>query len=366
FLVQFFFFILYLRTAHSTNPPKWEKVHTVKGNLIIPYAEISEPFYAWYDENSGRSRIDYYGGMVKTYQLTHSVSSVPSEWKDLAKGIQKCCEMLKIFLCVLLLVMLNGAHSTNPPKWEKVHTVKGNLIIPYAEISEPFYAWYDENSGRSRIDYYGGMVKTYQLTHSGTFGTSLKVAPVTTDDTLNHVTCLQVNGTDDNKIEVQSVLPNAKDFRLIGTEDVVGLPCDKFYYEEVIGQKKNTYTLWVRYKKSPKYPAARMPIPVRYEMRGFNTLLGSHYDHYYLEYDYYSHEDIPDEIFEVDMDEPCTGFPGPGAGHYATFNPMKEFVHPRSTEHVEDEFRRFITKHGKDFGSDLEQEYRRNVFTHNL
>lgn len=52
----------------------------------------------------------------------------------------------------------------------------------------------------------------------------------------------------------------------------------------------------------PKYPASRMPIPVRYEMRGYNTLLGSHYDHYYLEYDSYNHADIPNEVFEID---PC-------------------------------------------------------------
>lgn len=38
---------------------------------------------------------------------------------------------------------------------------------------------------------------------------------------------------------------------------------------------------------------------MRYEMRGFNSLLGSHYDHYYLDYDWYS-SDIPSsEVFEI-------------------------------------------------------------------
>ena len=53
-----------------------------------------------------------------------------------------------------------------------------------------------------------------------------------------------------------------------------------------------------------------MPIPVRYEMRGYNTLLGSHYDHYYLNYDSYSHEDFPNDIFDVKLSDPCVGFPG--------------------------------------------------------
>lgn len=79
------------------------------------------------------------------------------------------------------------------------------------------------------------------------------------------------------------------------------MSCDKFTLEEIIGQKKNSYTLWVRYKKSPKYPASRMPIPVRYEMKGYNNILKSHFDHYYMNYDHYSHEEIPNEIFEVDL-----------------------------------------------------------------
>lgn len=198
------------------------------------------------------------------------------------------------------------ALATNPPKWDSTYTTKGTLNIPYAEIAEPFYAWYDEPTGRSRIDYYGGMVKTYQLKHDGEYGASLKIAPVTTADDLNKLTCLQVNGTSDYSIQPQAILPDCKDFTLAGTEQMAGMLCDKFVYEQIIGQKKNSYTLWVRYKKSPKYPASRMPIPVRYEMRGFNSLLGSHYDHYYLDYDSYSHEDIPTDVFEVDAGK-CEG-----------------------------------------------------------
>lgn len=191
--------------------------------------------------------------------------------------------------------------GTNPPKWDPVHTVKGTLFIPYAEIEEPFYAWFDKITRRSRIDYYGGMVKTYQLRHEGDFGTSLKVAPVSTNEELNKDTCLQVNGTKENVVEIQDILPDTQNFTLISTEMFQNFKCDKFELVETIGQKKNVYTLWVRYKKSPKYPSSRMPVPVRYEMKGFNSLLGSHYDHYYLDYHHYSHEEIPHEVFEVDL-----------------------------------------------------------------
>lgn len=158
-------------------------------------------------------------------------------------------------------------------------------------------------------------------------------------------------------------MPNVKNFTLLGTEQYIGFKCDKFQLEENIGEKRNVYTLWVRYKKSPKYPSSRMPIPVRYEMRGFNSLLGSHYDHYYLTYDYYDHNDIPNEIFEVDTGMPCISFPGPG--HMATFNPASEFVHPHVTDHINHEFERFKGKNNRLY-DDEEHENRKNLFRQNL
>lgn len=64
--------------------------------------------------------------------------------------------------------------------------------------------------------------------------------------------------------------------------------------------------------------------------------------------------------------KPCGGFPGPGAKHYATFNPMKEFIHPRTIEHVNDEFRRFRGKHGKTYSTPEEHDRRKIEFHHNL
>lgn len=108
------------------------------------------------------------------------------------------------------------AFATKPPKWPDVYSVSGMLTIPYAEINEPFYAWYDKTNGRSRVDYYGGMVKTYQLTKQGDYGVSLKLAPVTTQNQMNKETCLQVNGSASYKIDVQGILPYVRDFQLLG------------------------------------------------------------------------------------------------------------------------------------------------------
>lgn len=264
---------------------------------------------------------------------------------------------------LILCCFVAFALAKDPPRWDQLYQVKGVLNIPYAEISEPFYGWYDQPTGRSRIDYYGGMVKTYQLTGEGQYGTSLKMAPVSTLSNSVKETCLRVNGTDGNRIRIQAILPDVRNFSLIGTVDYNGVKCDKFQLTDVIGEKKNIYTLFVKYRKSPKYPSSLQPIPVRYEMRGYNTLLGSHLDHYYLDYDYYSHDDIPGDIFEVEMDN-CIGFPGPG--HYATMNPMQEFVYPHDDSHVDNEFDRFKGKHGKKYETDTEHDNRKSIFRQNL
>jgi len=46
--------------------------------------------------------------------------------------------------------------SPSPPTWSDSYICEGVLHLPYAEIDEPFFAWVDLTSGRSRIDYYGG------------------------------------------------------------------------------------------------------------------------------------------------------------------------------------------------------------------
>jgi len=43
----------------------------------------------------------------------------------------------------------------------------------------------------------------------------------------------------------------------------------------------------------------KVAVPVQYEMKGYNSLLGSHFDHYYLEYDWYSIEAPSPDVFKV-------------------------------------------------------------------
>ena len=61
-------------------------------------------------------------------------------------------------LVVLILATVPCSLSADPavPVWSPFYTVSGILRLPYAEIVEPFSAFFDITKNRSRIDYYGG------------------------------------------------------------------------------------------------------------------------------------------------------------------------------------------------------------------
>ncbi len=123
--------------------------------------------------------------------------------------------MLGIFLAaaISLTAAASVSVSRDAPEWSAKYSVDGVLDIPFAEISEPFEAFLDAAAGKSRVDFYGGMDKTYQRADLG-FG--FKVVPFSDERAENQVGCFVVNGTEENPIEPQSVLPDLKGFQLKG------------------------------------------------------------------------------------------------------------------------------------------------------
>ena len=79
--------------------------------------------------------------------------------------------MIILSLCCLVTATL----SATAPEWSRSYSVRGRLYIPFAEIEEPFSAWVDLDQDKSRIDYYQGMVKTFQRGDLRSHGTSVKV-----------------------------------------------------------------------------------------------------------------------------------------------------------------------------------------------
>ena len=78
-------------------------------------------------------------------------------------------------ISLLCLGLVSLTTAATAPEWSSSYKVRGRLSIPFAEIEEPFSAWVDLDLNKSRIDYYGGMVKTFQRGDLKSYGTSVKV-----------------------------------------------------------------------------------------------------------------------------------------------------------------------------------------------
>nr|XP_056702425.1 digestive cysteine proteinase 2-like [Euleptes europaea] len=235
----------------------------------------------------------------------------------------------------------------------------GVLRLPYAKIEEPFEAWFNATEGNSRIQYYHGQVITYQRGSLKPFGASFKITPETTETSLNIRKCFQVNGTSKFPIRPQNIFPALTEFQAIRQETYNGWNCTVLESMSYWGKKKNIYTLWVAETSTGL-------VPVHYEMSGYNTLLGSHYDKYEIDYTSFS-QTFPFDVFDLPHDIKCENWARPALEHQIMANPMQEFVGTTGeiSRHHEHLFQRYRKKFGKTYKSEKEMEHRKHNFIHN-
>ena len=59
------------KAPYQPRAPEWPSKYVIQGTLNLPYAELSEPFTAWFDADLKSSRIDFYGGKsILQFHLT--------------------------------------------------------------------------------------------------------------------------------------------------------------------------------------------------------------------------------------------------------------------------------------------------------
>ncbi|XP_053123811.1 digestive cysteine proteinase 2-like isoform X2 [Hemicordylus capensis] len=267
---------------------------------------------------------------------------------------------------VLLLLVCAWIHAVvctplqRLPNFGDVYHITGILKLPYAEIEEPFEAWFNAAEGKSRIQYYHGQVITYQFGSMKPFGTSFKVTPESTETRLNIRKCFQINGTHLNPIRPQSVFPGLNEFQPVQQEYHNGRYCTVLESISYWGKKKNIYKLWVA-------DASTKPVPVHYEMQGFNSLLGSHYDKYEIDYTSFSHT-FPSDVFDLPHDLKCESWPSAAAEHRIMANPMQEFVGGAGevSRHHDNLFHHYKKTFRKIYHSEQEMEHRKHNFIHNM
>nr|CAD7460086.1 unnamed protein product [Timema tahoe] len=243
--------------------------------------------------------------------------------------------------------------SVTVPNFSDTYTVKGTLYIPYAEVKEPFYAYYDLDSGNSRIDYYGEQSgkhresdpktseslagtltnRPQKRSNKNKYGSTVKVVPVTTETELNKDTCLRINGSNSDPVSVQSILPDTTGFENLGLDVLNGVNVEKWRLVVTNGEKINKYNLWIRYK----YSLVRLDCRRRGDQGSI--------------------------LVTCTEGVTCGNFSTYDENHIYLFNPMKEFVHNYDA-HVDQAFEKFKSNHSKTYDSDKEHTLRKEAFIH--
>lgn len=293
---------------------------------------------------------------------------------------------MKLLGVLLLAATFAICLGQDPLQWGDTYMVQGVLQLPYAEILEPFTAYFDTKRNLSRIDYYGDVVQTIQVAGNASqcdggeestslcYGLVYKIAFMPDKATWEpQRTCFQVNGMANMTVTVQAVLPDATNFTFVRSEPCVsgaewfmshGLDsetCDRYEFVATEEGRVNSYTLWV------STDADGLPVPRRYVMMGYNTLLGSHYDKYIVYYKNFQRGRFSPGVFNVStlITTKCRGFPGPGVEQLALHSPMAEFINGHDA-HLHAAFEEFKETHGKAYRNLSEHEMRKEIFRHNL
>ncbi|KAH0631236.1 hypothetical protein JD844_005480, partial [Phrynosoma platyrhinos] len=215
-------------------------------------------------------------------------------------------------------------------------------------------------------------VITLQLGCVKPYGTLFKITPATTEKVVNAEKCFQLNGTKEDHVQAQGVFPNMKNFRPIREEYYKGQYCTVWQNISYWGHKKNIYTMWVTNTSCGVSP-------VHYEMKGYNTLLGSHYDKYEIDYRcLYGFGSVNATFYQLTQLSPlptmcllsletkiCDELPGDSAEHHIMANPMADFVGGQE-DRAHRLFHHYRKRFGKSYDNEHEMEHRKHTFTHNM
>lgn len=249
--------------------------------------------------------------------------------------------------------------SISPPKFGSSYHARGSLNLPYAELEEPFEFYYDAANSRSHVNFYHGLDHIITRGDMYKYGTTFKVSPETVDTTVS-TACFQVNGTSTDPIDTpQTVLPDLSGFKFMGVVEHEGKKANKWVNVTKAYTRSNTYT----FLTTTSDPI----VPVRYIMEGFDSLLGSHYDKYIVEYTFFDDKTpLKESDFAVPEGLKCKSFPGPGVENHIVMNPLQEIIHPERGDRYHQLFDEYKKSYGKEYQDAKEHVERLTRFRHNV
>ncbi|XP_073962968.1 digestive cysteine proteinase 3-like [Choristoneura fumiferana] len=263
------------------------------------------------------------------------------------------------FVVLGLAALVSSAHSVSesPPEWSPLYSVSGVFYLPLSDVQEPFKAWFDIENNKSHVVYTGSGASVHVLPPSDSLpkGSFRKVFSTGTEEAELRWDCIEMGLESVGRHPpIESVLPDMADYRLIGTESLLENEVTKWQKVVTEVNSRTEFTVWVKAVDDES-------IPLKYEVNVYNTLLGTHGSHFYLEYNEYYKEFNP-SVFDKSNDMTCVV----SEKVKESMNPMEASLYSVRAVSAEHHFERFKLIHGRRYASDLEHEERLAIFRHNL
>ncbi|XP_038056790.1 digestive cysteine proteinase 2-like [Patiria miniata] len=267
-----------------------------------------------------------------------------------------------LFVCLAAAVLFNcnEAAAPKPPDFGSRYHATGFVQLPYAELNEPFEIYFDGKNGMGRIDFYGGMDQAFYNGSMKPYGVAYEVYPwVKTKTSIVPVMhCSTMPGEKGSPVMPQSMLPDLTNFKMDGQELIDGRMTDVWMNVTNVGTAKvNKYMFYVSRGSNV--------VPVRYEMMGLDTLLGSHYDKYVIEYTMFDNTTVFKQSVFTPPTE-CSKTLAYGSENHIRVNPYQELFNPELGDRYHEMFNEYKAEHGKVYVDDAEHEKRKVQFTHNV
>lgn len=334
---------------------------------------MTEPFEAWYDKKSGKSRNDFYGDLYKIYQFGPSKKEQQQQQQEYGNNnvfnedygvMYKLAYVPASFHPELRTSLSENNNDSNKHNQQESLINRMRDVIS-SHLPNIHHHHNNKNNSKVALSLDGGDNKKQQ-------------------DATTRRACFKVDGGVGFTIGPQSVLPDMTDFTFHSRaecphgdrEDM----CEIWKKVTSMGDKVNTYKMWLlRDRNEPD-----QVIPLFYSMTGYNNVFGSHYDRYDIVYHHFVPGGARNRDFHFDEGENhCGPMPGPGfaaaaaAGddniksrrraHMIAQNPFHEYIdEPHRYDHVDHEFEKFAKQHDKQYESNAHLHKGWHNFLHNL
>ncbi|KAJ3440629.1 hypothetical protein M0813_08899 [Anaeramoeba flamelloides] len=252
-----------------------------------------------------------------------------------------------ILIAITLFVCCNLTETKAKPTYPSQYKLSFVLSLPKVPEHQPISLYHDEKNGRQRLDYYDGLGEDLLIGSSNSDQYTIRVAQ-------DKQICYhwKTNST----AKLSAVIPDLTDFTYIGEKVVRGQQVDSYQYIDCVKDTKVCNTYIYSTVVGTNYP-------VQYWFLGYDSIFGSHYDQYVIDY----YEYIPSGVKDSDFAIPsiCKNPEETKRNTFGRNSLLFKKILPSRKAALDEKFNLFMNKYGKSYSSQSETLKRQKIFLDN-